>query len=78
MRFISKYEVLKDKKLIYASIVYNYELLKDKQFQVYVTIREDKLYYDENIDSLVSNLLETKNLLNSTRSNSKKELDLYA
>ena len=67
-----KSEVLLDKKVTYASFIYDYRPLKEEPYQTRITVGRDRLDYNDNAGSLVANLLETKILLNSTISDTQK------
>ena len=69
IQFIHKHQVLDDNQVTYASYVFNYQPLKDKQCRVRITVGGDRLDYKHDAGSLVANLLETKILLNSVMSN---------
>ena len=72
MRYIHKNEVPTGKKITYANMVCNFRPLKNEKHRVRLTIGGDKLDYDRDTASPTANLIDTKILLNSTISDSKK------
>ena len=72
VRFIRKCEVPSGKTITYANMVCDHRPLKGEKYSVRLTIREDKLLYNDETVSPAADLLETKILLNSTISNAHK------
>ena len=70
--FIHKNQVLSDIKVVYTLFVYDYRLLKEELYKTRITAGGDRLGYNNNTGSPVANLLETKILLNSTISDTRK------
>ena len=65
IKFISKFDIIKDKKAIHTSIVYDYRPIKDEKYCVHIIVSSNRLPYSNNIDSLAADLLKMKLLLNS-------------
>lgn len=63
--FILYSEVLKSKKVTYATMVCDYRPLKQEKYRVCLTIGGDKLEYNHNPTSPAASLVKTKMLLNS-------------
>ena len=72
INFITKDEVPRGKKVSYANFVCDYKQLKDEKRRVRITIGGDTLDYCDETASPAANLLETKILINSVISDSKK------
>ena len=70
--FIPRVEVPDDKKVTHASIVCDYQLLKDKKYRIRVTVRGDRLVHYDNAASLATNILETKIMINSIMSDARR------
>ena len=72
INFIKKSEVPHDKTVTYSKMVCNYRPLKDNNYRIGLTVRGNKLPYNKDTASPTADLLQTKNLLNSTISDAYK------
>ena len=70
--FIPRTEVPDDKKVTYATMVCDYRPLKDKKHRVWITVGGDRLLYSDDAASLATNMLETKIIINSTISDTRR------
>ena len=70
--FILKEQVPKNKIVTYARMVCDHRPFKNEPFRVRLTVGGDRLTYDNDAASPASSLLESKNILNSTISQSSK------
>ena len=71
IEFIFKHEVPTNRQVTYATYVLDYRPLKDERYHLRITVGGDRLTYLDDTGSLVSNLMETKILVNSTISDAK-------
>jgi hypothetical protein len=72
IEFISRSEVPKGRDVTYATFVCDHRPLKSEQWRVRIVAGGDKLSYTDNPASPATNLLETKILLNSVISDTKR------
>ena len=72
IKFISKNNILSNKNVTYASIMYNFRPLEEEQYRARITVGRDKLEYSYNAGSPAANLLETKIIINSVISDKKR------
>ena len=72
IEFIFQHNVPKGSDVTYATYVLDYRPLKSEPYRVRITVGGNRLTYNEELSSLVANLLETKVLLNSTISDTIK------
>ena len=72
IRFILKNTALHNQKLKYTLVVCDCKSLKDKKYGVRIAVGSNKLLYSNDASSLAVDLLETKLLLSSTISNTRK------
>jgi hypothetical protein len=70
--YIHLSEVPSDNKVTYGNFICDYRPLKSEPYRVRLTVGGDKLPYDDDAGSPAASLLETKLILNSTISDSKK------
>ena len=70
--FVHKHEVPSDSKVTCVSYVCDYHPLKEEPFRVRITAGGDRLTCDSDAGSPLTNLLETKIILNSTISDARK------
>ena len=70
--FIPRHLVPQDRKCTYASFVCDYKPQKTEPFRIRLVVGGDKLEYNSDAGSPAASLLETKLLLNSVISDSKK------
>ena len=72
IELIYRDKILEDKKITYASFVCDQRPLKAEEWHIRLVVGGDKLSYNEDSGSPATDLTETKLLLNSVISDSKK------
>jgi hypothetical protein len=72
IRFIKKTKMPKEKKVIYANFRADHRPFKPELFRIRCVVGGDKLEYHNDTSSLITYLLKTKLLINSTISDARR------